>query len=241
MNTFFSEHGTKIYGATTSFLGTLATLVQTGAFNELLSKPAIGWLGIFTGLATAVVGGMTMARGFTNSTAVRVAEAMQTAIQATPPRQGGFARPAFLAALAVAVLLLTVSLSGCVTNPNTGRTELTEGGKEALKQVTITAGRRVVEERFSQAKIERVRSTLLELQDVPDVTTVDALVATIQARIETKVTDPRDRRDFTDLTNILAPLVKEQVGAGDLAPDAVIRLRDFLGDLARALPVAPKN
>lgn len=84
---FFSEHGTKLYGGATTFFGTLATLIQTGAFNELLSKPAIGWLGIFTSLATAVIGGMTMARGFNNTTQVRVAEAMQTAINATPPEQ----------------------------------------------------------------------------------------------------------------------------------------------------------
>lgn len=82
---FFSEHGTKLYGAGTAFLGTLSTLIQTGAFNELVSKATIGWLGIFVALTTAVLGGMTMARGFNNSTAVKVAEAMQTAIHSTPP------------------------------------------------------------------------------------------------------------------------------------------------------------
>lgn len=82
---FFEEHGTKLYGGATAFLGTLATLIQTGAFNELLSKSAIGWLGIFAALATAVLGGMTMARGFTNTTKERVAAALQDAINATPP------------------------------------------------------------------------------------------------------------------------------------------------------------
>lgn len=82
---FFTEHGTKLYGAATAFLGTLSTLMQAGAFNDLLSKPAIGWLGIFVALATAVLGGMTMARGFTNTTAERVATAMETAIKSKPP------------------------------------------------------------------------------------------------------------------------------------------------------------
>lgn len=81
---FFSEHGTKLYGAATAFLGTLATLIQTGAFNELATKATIGWMGIFTALATAVVGGMTMTRGFTNSTKEKVAAALQDAINATP-------------------------------------------------------------------------------------------------------------------------------------------------------------
>ena len=83
--TFFEEHGTKLYGGATAFLGTLATLINTGAFNELVSKATIGWLGIFTSLATAVIGGMTIARGFNNSTQERVAAAMETAINATPP------------------------------------------------------------------------------------------------------------------------------------------------------------
>ncbi len=81
---FFTEHGTKIYGALTTLFGTVGGLVTTGAFNELLSKPAIGWLGIVCTVATAVIGAMTLSRGFTNSAQVKVAEAMQAAINATP-------------------------------------------------------------------------------------------------------------------------------------------------------------
>lgn len=81
---FFSEHGTKLYGGATAFLGTLATLIQTGAFNELVTKATIGWMGIVTALGTAVLGGMTMARGFSNTTQERVAAAMETAIKSTP-------------------------------------------------------------------------------------------------------------------------------------------------------------
>jgi hypothetical protein len=81
---FFSEHGTKLYGGATALLGTLGTLLQAHQFDKLLSETAIGWLGIFVALGTAVLGGMTMARGFNNTTAVRVASAMETAIKATP-------------------------------------------------------------------------------------------------------------------------------------------------------------
>lgn len=83
--TFFQEHGTKLYGAATAFLGTLATLIQTGAFNELVSKATIGWLGIFVALATAVVGGMTMARGFNNTSQEKVAAVIDTALRTPPP------------------------------------------------------------------------------------------------------------------------------------------------------------
>jgi hypothetical protein len=87
MNNFFSEHGTKIYGAITSFLGALATLITTGAFDGLMTDAGVRWLGIVVSLFTALLGGMTVARGFTNTTAVRVAEAMETAIKAQPPSE----------------------------------------------------------------------------------------------------------------------------------------------------------
>lgn len=84
---YMTEHGTKIYGGLTSFFGTVGGLVTTGAFNELLTKPQIGWLGIVCTVSTAVLGALTMARGFNNSTAEKVAEAMHTAIKTQPPQE----------------------------------------------------------------------------------------------------------------------------------------------------------
>lgn len=84
---FFSEHGTKIYGALTTLFGTVGGLVTTGAFNELLTKVQIGWLGIICTVATAVLGAMTLSRGFNNSTAEKVAAAMETAIKAQLPQE----------------------------------------------------------------------------------------------------------------------------------------------------------
>lgn len=87
MTTFFQEHGTKILGAITSFLGTLASLIATGAFDKLLTETSIGWLNITVALATATVGGVTVARGFNTSAQVKIAEAMQTAIKAQPSQE----------------------------------------------------------------------------------------------------------------------------------------------------------
>lgn len=83
----FAEHGTKILGAITSFLGTLASLVATGAFDKLLSETSIGWMNITVALATATVGGMTVARGFNTSAQIKIANAMETAIKAQPPKE----------------------------------------------------------------------------------------------------------------------------------------------------------
>lgn len=84
MSTFWGEHGTKIYGSATAVLGTIQALQTTGAFNELLTKSQLGWLGILCAILTAALGGAVVTRGWTNTTQVRVAEAMQTAIQAQP-------------------------------------------------------------------------------------------------------------------------------------------------------------
>ena len=51
MNGFINEHGTKLYGALTSFFGTVGGLVTTGAFDELLTKMQVGWLGIICTVA----------------------------------------------------------------------------------------------------------------------------------------------------------------------------------------------
>lgn len=114
MNGIINEHGTKIYGALTAFFGALQGLITTGAFNNLMSTAGVGWLGIFSALATAVLGGMTMARGFNNSTKEKVASVIEAAINATPPKQGGFVRLGLLAAIAV---IATGALSACKTTP----------------------------------------------------------------------------------------------------------------------------
>jgi hypothetical protein len=82
---FIAEHGTKLYGGLTSFFGIVGGLVTTHAFDKLLTETQIGWLGIVCTVSTAVLGGMTAARGFNNSTAERVATAMETAIKFQPP------------------------------------------------------------------------------------------------------------------------------------------------------------
>lgn len=113
MNTFWQENGTKVLGSVTAVLGTLASLIAAGAFKELLTPAAIGWLNIFVSLATAATGGATLARGFNNSAQAKVAQAMETAINTAPPKQGGFVRMMMLATLlAVGIPIMTV-MHGC--------------------------------------------------------------------------------------------------------------------------------
>ena len=131
-------------------------------------------------------------------------------------------------------LISLLLLAGCVTNPD-GSQELTEGGKAALREVAAIGVSRFVRENADSARVEKIRAALLELQQLPDITTVAGLRELVQARIDT-LSDPYDRQDFGRLLNVLAPLLEEYVGSGQLAPDGVVRVRDFLSYLADALP-----
>lgn len=75
-----SNNWTKILGTLSTMLTTLMTLIASGAFEGLLDPSVIKWLGI----AGMLIGSATVGVGFNNSAKARVAEAMETAINATP-------------------------------------------------------------------------------------------------------------------------------------------------------------
>lgn len=78
-----SNNITKILGTLSTTLTTLMTLIASGAFEGLLDPVVIKWLGI----AGMLIGSATVGVGFNNSAKVRIAEAMETAINATPPKE----------------------------------------------------------------------------------------------------------------------------------------------------------
>jgi hypothetical protein len=89
---------TKLLGGATVLLSTLVSLAAAGQLDGLIEPVAIKWLGI----ANVLVGALTGRAGFSNTKEIKVAEAqatvaiaearvagaIQTAIEATPP-QGG--------------------------------------------------------------------------------------------------------------------------------------------------------
>lgn len=70
----------KLSGALLTVQGTVVTLMATGAFNEVMSKAGL----IKMGIANTLFGAFLTGLGFNNSAKVRIAEAMQTAIKASP-------------------------------------------------------------------------------------------------------------------------------------------------------------
>jgi hypothetical protein len=78
-----NNNWTKILGSIATVLSTLTALAASGAFDGLISINAIKWISILGIVVSAAVTGV----GVRNSTAERVATAMQDAINASPPKE----------------------------------------------------------------------------------------------------------------------------------------------------------
>lgn len=225
---FVSNNWTKILGTASTMLTTLMTLIASGAFDGLLDPSVIKWLGI----AGMLIGSATVGVGFNNSAKARVAEAMETAIKSSPP-QSGFARISMLAFVAA---LATLLLSACATNPD-GSRELTATSKIALQEVAaIVVSRHFRESPRAAEHAQKIRAVLTDIAQLPDVTTVAGLRQIVQARIDERVTDQYDREDYTRLLNILSAVLSDYVGSGQLDAQARVKVTEFLGDVAAAIP-----
>lgn len=233
---FWNNNGTKILGYLTTALATVAGLISIGAFNGLLEETTVRWMAIAITVLTGGTGLATAQRGHINTAQVKIATAMETAIKAQPPAQGGFVRPLVLALLLAIAVPTMLALSGCATNPD-GSRELTNTGKIALQEVAaIAVSRHVRESPRAAERAQKIRAVLADLQDLPDVATVSGLRQVVQARIDERVSDPYDRQDFTRLLNILNAVLLDYVGDGQLDAQGIVRVRDFLGYVAAAIP-----
>lgn len=94
---WLSDHIQKILGTLSAVTGAVVSYAAVGGLNEIMGARELQILG----LLNVIFGAATFARDSSNSAKLKVAEAMQTAINATPPpKQGGFARIGVLIALA---------------------------------------------------------------------------------------------------------------------------------------------
>lgn len=208
------------------------TLIMLGhnvfAFGSLVMTDSLNW-------ASAI------GIGYMANDAADVWTKQGRSMAIAPPsdsnQHAGFASPrllVFLLAIAAAI-----ALSGCATNPD-GSRELTETGKVALKEVAgIVVSRHFRESPRAAEHAQEIRTVLAELAELPDVTTVAALRQVVQLRIDERVSDPYDREDYSHLLNILSAVLSDYVGTGQLDAGARVKVRDFLGYVAAAIPVQP--
>lgn len=80
MKAWLDDNLTKVLGWFQTTNTTLITMIAVGMFDGLLDPKAIRWLGIFGML----LGGATVTRGQSNTAKIKVATAMQDAINAVP-------------------------------------------------------------------------------------------------------------------------------------------------------------
>ena len=97
------DNRTKLLGSITTLLSTLTGMIASGMFEGLMEPTAIRWVGIIATLVGVVVGGGTVAVGFSNTTQERIAQAdatvavaqaqtavaMTDALNTVPPAQSG--------------------------------------------------------------------------------------------------------------------------------------------------------
>ena len=139
----------------------------------------------------------------------------------------------------IAALASCAALSGCATNPD-GSRELTATGKVALQEVAaIVVSRHLRESPRAAEHAQKIRAVLTDIAQLPDVTTVTGLRQIVQARIDERVTDTYDREDYTRLLNILSAVLNDYVGSGQLDAGARVKVTEFLGYVAAAIPVQP--
>lgn len=73
------DNRTKLLGAITTLLSTLTGMIASGMFEGLMEPTSIRWIGIMATLLGVVVGGGTVAVGFSNTTREHIADAAATA------------------------------------------------------------------------------------------------------------------------------------------------------------------
>src|SRR5262245_42210824 len=156
---------------------------------------------------------MTLSRGFTNSAQIKVTQTVHAALEATPPKQGGFARPGFIAMLLVAVLL-AVALTSCSNN-----SPMEEAGYQvATRQLTSRYiwDAKTPEKREARAK--RVRAIATDIRALAAggeaVTLAGLRLATLNELKKHDLTPP-DRDLALGLIDALDAYLKTKVRDGD--------------------------
>lgn len=224
MTSFWNNNGTKILGYLTTVLASVAGLISIGAFNGLLEENTVRWMAILITVLTGGTGLATAQRGHSNTAQVRVAEAFNNALNATPPKQGGFALPRFLVILAIAA---TVFLSGCAGNPTVAK----ELGyrivtRQAIQRYIWEAG--TDEKRAARADRIRIAATALRGLASGDAVTVGQLRAAAYAEIDRHNLIPPDRDLLRVVVDGVSESLLKDVGAGVLDPDRLVRVTEVL-------------
>lgn len=224
-----SDNIQKILGALAAISGAVVSFAAAGGLNQIVGARELQILG----LINVVLGAATVGSGYATTAKVKIAEAIQTAIQATPPRQGGFASVALLIVIAVAGMLL---LSGCAS---TGAKNLDAGDRALIETTVRIAVRHAVEDSpRAAAKAQNIRNVVAKVRGVADAAaTVAGIEALVREEVAKLELSPVDRADANDLVSLLAVALESRLQGPDaVLMDAFVPVSQFLDLVLAALP-----
>lgn len=228
---WLSTHTTTILGSAQTFVAATLGAAAAKQIPDLIAVDSRAFQLLV--LANILLGGATIGAGFNRSSRVAVAKAMETAINATPPKQGGFARIGMLLAIALGSAFL---LTGCVTTPD-GRHELSATGKASLAVLAGELTDRYLAESPDRARsVSNIRNVAVRLQAVTDAVTVTDLRARLDAEVAKLGLSNLDRRSVNRFLPLLEALLRDYIGRDELDSQALVRVNEFLNLILLALP-----
>jgi hypothetical protein len=120
-------------------------------------------------------------------------------------------------------------LSGCASNPQQ---------QVALDVATRIAIRHALDTPRAVEKARNIRKVALRVHELASSEVTVAVLATeIGKEIDAMSLTPLERADAKDLLQLLAALIEQQVGSGDLKPEGVVKVTEFADLIVAALPV----
>jgi len=177
----------------------------------------------YKGVAISAIGGLMLF--LRNVTAASIADKAAVPVA---NKQGGFARPLFLALIA-SLTLIAITITGCAsTSPQS---------QLILETTTRIAVRRALESDRAIEKARNIREVAQTLQGlVTAESTIAGLRDTVLAEIDKLELAPVDKADATDLVNLFAAILEERYGDEIAGDERMVKVREFLDIVLRTLP-----
>lgn len=134
----------------------------------------------------------------------------------------------------ILIILAAFALGGCASSSS----NLSPVGQVALQTSVRIAVRHALDSPRALEKARNIRA-MAELLNttLAEGLTVATLTTELSEEIDTLGLDPLSTADAKDLLLILSALLEQRVGSGELTPDGVVKVSEFVDAVLSALPV----
>lgn len=139
----------------------------------------------------------------------------------------------------ILILAAVAALAGCSSSPSGGSAAPSTQQMIIETSVRIAVRHALADQERTLDKARNIRAVaeqVLLAIDSGESWAVAALTAKAKAEIDKLELDPMSEADANDLLLLLSGLLEQRVGRGDLAPDALVKARDFIALVLTALP-----